>query len=61
VRDDHGALALSLRREERDELHPRGSTALQPGDVVVLQASWEGYRRLRAFTGEADAPVSRPH
>lgn len=61
VRDDHGALALSLRREERDELHPRGSTALQPGDVVVLQASWEDYRRLRAFTGEADAPVSRPH
>jgi len=28
---------------------------------VVLQASWEDYRRLRAFTGEADAPVSRPH
>ena len=61
VRDEHGALALSLRRDGRDELHPRGNTVLQQGDGLVLQASWEDYRRLRAFTGEAEAPVSRPH
>ena len=61
LRDDFGALALSLTRRGEDVLHPRGATAVEAGDVLVLQASWEDYRRLRAHTGEAEPPVSRPH
>jgi voltage-gated potassium channel len=61
LRDDFGALALSLARGTEDTLHPRGNTVVQVGDVLVLQASWEDYRRLRAHAGEAEPPVSRPH
>lgn len=52
---------LLLVRGTEDTLHPRGNTVVQAGDVLVLQASWEDYRRLRAHAGEAEPPVSRPH
>jgi voltage-gated potassium channel len=55
----YGGLSLSLRRRgEKDErLHPPADTRLDAGDVLTVQAEYEDYRRLRAFTQEAEPPV----
>ena len=55
----YGGLSLSLRRQgEKDErLHPPADTRLQAGDTLTVQAEYEDYRRLRAFTQEIEAPV----
>ncbi len=57
VRDRFGALALALRRGDEDKLHPNGDQLIQAGDVLTLQAEYPAYRKLRAFTGEAQPPV----
>jgi Trk K+ transport system NAD-binding subunit len=62
VRDRFGGLALAMRRhgggEER--LHPPGSTLIEPGDLLTLQAEYDDYRKLRDFTLETEAPVFAP-
>lgn len=59
VRDRFGGLTLSMRRRgSREEfLHPNGSTRIEVGDALTLQAEYKDYRHLRAFTMEAEAPV----
>jgi voltage-gated potassium channel len=57
VRDRFGALALALRRGESEKLHPHGEQLIQAGDLLTLQAEYPDYRRLRAFTGEAQPPI----
>ena len=62
VRDRFGALTLSLRRKGigEERLHPPGSTVIEPGDALTLQAEYDDYRRLRDFTLEGEAPVFAP-
>jgi Trk K+ transport system NAD-binding subunit len=57
VRDRFGALTLALRRGEQEKLHPQGDQLIQAGDILTLQAEYPDYRRLRAFTGEAQPPI----
>jgi Trk K+ transport system NAD-binding subunit len=57
LRDRFGALALALRRGDTEKLHPGGEERIQMGDRVTLQAEYSDYRRLRAFTGEAQPPI----
>jgi len=59
VRDRFGGLMLSMRRrgEPDERLHPAGNTRIEPGDALTVQAEYEDYRKLRAFTQEAEAPV----
>jgi Trk K+ transport system NAD-binding subunit len=57
VRDRFGALTLALRRGDVEKLHPQGEDRIQMGDLVTLQAEYADYRRLRAFTGEAQPPI----
>jgi Trk K+ transport system NAD-binding subunit len=57
VRDRFGALALALRRGDQEKLHPQGDQLIQAGDLLTLQAEYPDYRRLRAFTGEAQPPI----
>lgn len=63
VRDRFGGLTLSLRREGEasDWLHPPGSTAVKAGDALTIQATWQDYRQLRAFTRESEPPTWAPH
>jgi len=63
VRDRFGGLTLSMRRGgSPDEwLHPKGETRIQVGDTLTLQAEYNDYRQLRAFTLEPDAPVFPQH
>jgi Trk K+ transport system NAD-binding subunit len=59
LRDRFGALVLSLRRNDGQEaLHPTGETTVQAGELVTLQASYDDYLKLRAFTGEVEPPLS---
>jgi len=59
LRDRFGGLALSMRRGAAAEvLHPPGATQLEPADEVVVQCRYEEYVALRAFTGEAKAPLA---
>ncbi|MDY7231913.1 potassium channel family protein [Hyalangium rubrum] len=57
VRDRFGALTLALRRGDTEKLHPSGDERMQTGDLVTMQAEYSDYRRLRAFTGEAQPPI----
>jgi Trk K+ transport system NAD-binding subunit len=57
LRDRFGALTLALRRGDNEKLHPGGEERIQTGDRVTLQAEYSDYRRLRAFTGEAQPPI----
>ena len=59
VRDRLGALTLAMRRKgSREEwLRPSGDTRIEAGDALTLQAEYQEYRRLRAFTHEVEAPV----
>jgi Trk K+ transport system NAD-binding subunit len=57
LRDRFGALALALRRTGTEKLHPNGEQLVQAGDILTLQAEYPDYRRLRAFTGEAQPPI----
>jgi voltage-gated potassium channel len=57
VRDRFGALTLALRRGDIEKLHPNGEDRIQTGDLVTMQAEYSDYRRLRAFTGEAQPPI----
>ena len=61
VRDRFGALTLSLVRGEQEKLHPSGEDIVLAGDVLTLQASYQEYRRLRAFTGESEPPIWAHH
>jgi voltage-gated potassium channel len=61
LRDRFKALVLALRRGEQEWLHPNGEWKLQPGDLLTIQAEYPDYRRLRAFTGEAEPPVWGEH
>ncbi|NOK02994.1 MULTISPECIES: TrkA family potassium uptake protein [Myxococcus] len=61
VRDRFGCLALSLQRNGEERLHPQGDEVIRPGDVLSLQASYPEYRRLRAFTHEAEPPLWSHH
>lgn len=59
VRDRFGGLTLSMKRGAAPEvLHPAGNTSLQPGDELVVQASYREYVELRRFTGEEKAPLA---
>lgn len=60
VRERYGALTVALRRGEAERLHP-GEDRIQAGDVLTLQATYEDYRRLRAFTQEVQPPVWSDH
>lgn len=51
------ALALSRARDARSDSLPDEATVLVVGDVVVVQASYDDYRSLRAHTGESRPPV----
>src|SRR4051812_8531160 len=57
LRDRFGALALALRGGENEKLHPSGEQCIQAGDLLTVQAEYPDYRRLRAFTGEAQPPI----
>jgi len=59
VRDRFGGLTLSMRRrgERAERLHPSGDTRIEAGDALTIQAEYEDYRKLRAFTRESEAPV----
>jgi voltage-gated potassium channel len=61
VRDRFGALALSLVRAGTEKLHPSGEEVILAGDVLTLQAEYPDYRRLRAFTCEAEPPTWSHH
>ncbi|MEO7093804.1 MAG: NAD-binding protein [Polyangiales bacterium] len=59
VRDRFGGLTLSLSRDGAPmKLHPRGETTIAAGDVLTVQCTWDDYRALREFTGEATPPSS---
>lgn len=62
VRDLLGGLTLAMRRQgsPEEKLHPPGSTLIATGDLLTLQAEYEGYRKLRAFTQEEAAPTFSP-
>jgi Trk K+ transport system NAD-binding subunit len=57
LRDRFGALTLCMHRAGHEKLHPSGDQLIQAGDVLTLQADYPDYRRLRAFTGEAQPPT----
>ncbi|XXF76737.1 NAD-binding protein [Myxococcaceae bacterium GXIMD 01537] len=61
LRDRFGALTLSLARGASERLHPPGEEVIRPGDALTLQATYEEYRRLRAFACEAQPPVWVSH
>jgi Trk K+ transport system NAD-binding subunit len=61
LRDRFGALSLSLVRAGTETLHPGGDEVLRAGDLLTLQASYPDYRRLRAFTCEAEPPTWSHH
>jgi Trk K+ transport system NAD-binding subunit len=61
VRERFGALALSMRRGDGEQLHPPGEQVIQGGDALTLQATYQDYRRLRDFTGEVKPPVWVDH
>lgn len=61
VRERFGALALSMRRGDAEQLHPPGEQVIQRADALTLQATYQDYRRLRAFTGESKPPVWVDH
>ncbi|HLL03840.1 MAG TPA: NAD-binding protein [Myxococcaceae bacterium] len=57
LRDRFGSLTLAVRRGDTEKLHPGGDERIQMGDRVTLQAEYTDYRRVRAFTGEAQPPI----
>lgn len=57
LRDRFGALTLAVRRGDTERVHPGGDERIQMGDRVTLQAEYTDYRRVRAFTGEAQPPI----
>lgn len=58
LRDRFGALILSAQRPgEAIRYHPAGDWKVQPGELLSVQCTWEDYRRLRTFTGEAKVPL----
>lgn len=57
IRDRFGGLALSLLRGSHERLHPVGEEVIRPGDILAIQASYPEYRRLRAFSCEAEPPT----
>lgn len=61
LRDRFGLLTLTMRRGTEEVLHPTGYLQFERGDVLTVQGALEDYRRLRAFTHEAKAPVSVAH
>jgi len=61
IRDRFGTLALSLRRGDKEILHPQGDQRVQAGDLLTLQAEYRDYRQLRAFTGETQPPLWGQH
>jgi Trk K+ transport system NAD-binding subunit len=60
LRDRFGGLTLSVRRADVETLHPNGQTGILGGDVLTVQAAYDDYLALRAFTGERVPPVSFP-
>lgn len=59
VRDQHGGLTLSLKKQSGEEaLHPQGATQIAVGDTLTLQCRYTEYLALRAFTGEEHPPLS---
>lgn len=62
LRERFGAFTLSRRHGAGPErLHPAGTTQLQQGDVLTIQAEYEDYLKLRQFTEELTPPTSFDH
>lgn len=61
IRERFGALVLAMKRGELERLDAPGDEVLRPGDVLTLQATYPDYRRLRAFTHEAEPPAWAHH
>lgn len=61
LRDRFGGLTLALQRGgDAERLHPEGSTVLEPGDALTIQASYPDYVALRRHTGEETPPRAAP-
>lgn len=59
LRDRFGGLTLSMKRgKEAEVLHPQGNTALQAGDLLVVQCRYAEYVELRRFVGEERPPLA---
>lgn len=56
-----GALCLSINRAGTVLLHPRADLAVQPDDVLTMQAAYNDYLKLRVLTDEKAAPSSFSH
>lgn len=59
VRERFGAVSLCLRASTTSEqLLPRIDHTLSAGETVTLQAAYDDYLKLRAFTNEREPPSS---
>jgi Trk K+ transport system NAD-binding subunit len=61
VRERFGALVLALKRGDQERMDAPGDEVIRAGDVLTIQATYPDYRRLRAYTCEAEPPSWAHH